>query len=81
MNLFSFLTSLIVSITCVFMAFEGLSEPTLTRHFGFVFEENSDKGNHVIIVTSSVSDICRLQTADCRLQTADYRLRTVDLRP
>ena len=43
MNLFSFLTFLVVSITCVFMAFEGLSEPTVTGHFGFVFEENSDK--------------------------------------
>ena len=29
---------------------------------------------------TSVSDICRLQTADCRLQTADCRLQTADCR-
>ena len=30
---------------------------------------------------SSVSDICRLQTADHRLQTTGYRQHTMDLRP
>ena len=29
----------------------------------------------------TVSDICRLQTADCRLQTADYRSQTAYSRP
>ena len=31
--------------------------------------------------SGTVSDICRLQTADCRLQTADCRLQTADHRP
>ena len=34
----------------------------------------------VMIAPNSVSDICRLQTADCRLQTADCRLQTADCR-
>ena len=58
---------------------EEFKNATVTGHFGFLFEENSGKENHIIIVSSSFlkSSVFKIISIHAKTQSCRFQIPSV----